>query len=629
MNLPKFLSKPSKWITWGQFLVRAVLAAGIAFLLCYFPMENLESYLYDLRIQLQPVSETSGQVEIVTITKQSLKNLGDTPNAQHYAEVIERISAQKPRAIISLVRPDQVPGNQKQIQKLAKITSQTPNFIVLGGSGDYPAPGLEEKLRLPPPFQHIKMGTGSYTYDGKIFAKDSVTRRLLLSHRGRITKLPELINKEFHRENNHHYRGTFDFLFSEQTYIDFRPTGTYQPTAFHQILKENIGTNHFKDKFVVLGLDTEESSNLYSMTPFSRKNIAMSDVEVHANILDTLILDSGRLKPPHWVDLLLTASIAFMTLWIVMAAKPTIGIIALASTLLVFTLFAQLLMSAFGVWLIMIHPYLVIFFCYYFSIPYRLIIENRRSWEYFQKHKLLKQVEELKTNFLSMMSHDLKTPIARIQGMSEILLSEKKRLTQDQTDAIERIKLSAEELSDFISTVLDLGRIENQKVKLKIHSKDINTLLEEVIKKHEFLAKKKNIQIVTDFEPLFSVKIDAELMRQVFANLIENAIKYSPENSKVLVSTDEVDGQIVVQVADQGQGISTEDVDNIFMKFYRSRNARTSTTNGSGLGLYLAKYFVDLHHGKISVESTPDLGSTFTVEMPMETPNPPSSTITH
>ena len=151
-----------------------------------------------------------------------------------------------------------------------------------------------------------------------------------------------------------------------------------------------------------------------------------------------------------------------------------------------------------------------------------------------------------------------------------------------------------------------------------MQAKDINQILKEVVKKHEFLAKLKHIQLITEFEPLFSLHVDPELIKQVFSNLVENAIKYSPENSKVLVSSEEANGKVIVQVADQGIGIPQDEQANVFMKFFRSKNAKTSPIKGSGLGLYLAKYFVELHHGVITVESSAGMGSTFTVELPIK-----------
>ena len=139
-----------------------------------------------------------------------------------------------------------------------------------------------------------------------------------------------------------------------------------------------------------------------------------------------------------------------------------------------------------------------------------------------------------------------------------------------------------------------------------------------MVKKSKYSANRKNIEIITEFEPLFSVKADEDLLKQVFANLIENAVKYSPNDSRILVSTEEVNGRMVVQVADQGRGISEEDLDNVFEKFYRTSDVVNTDIAGSGLGLFLARYFVELHHGDIDVESQPGQGSTFTVRLPMD-----------
>ncbi len=247
-----------------------------------------------------------------------------------------------------------------------------------------------------------------------------------------------------------------------------------------------------------------------------------------------------------------------------------------------------------------------------------MIVENRRSWEYFQKNRLLTQVEELKTNFLSMMSHDLKTPIARIQGMTEVVMHDPNPLSPVQKEALETLSTSSQELLEFVSSILNLGRIESKALKLHLQSRDPNTLLQEAVAKLEYLAKSKNISIKAELEPLFSLKMDVDLMRQVFSNLVENAIKYSPENSSILITTEEQEGRIVIQVADQGMGIPEDELPHVFTKFYRSKNAKSSPIKGSGLGLYLAKYFVELHKGSISVESEFGRGSTFTVELPMQ-----------
>jgi signal transduction histidine kinase len=168
-----------------------------------------------------------------------------------------------------------------------------------------------------------------------------------------------------------------------------------------------------------------------------------------------------------------------------------------------------------------------------------------------------------------------------------------------------------------VSSILDLSRIESKEVVLNKSSRDINSLVKEVIKKYEFNAKSKNIQLKAELEPLFSIKLDVDLMRQVIGNLVENAIKYSPEDSEVTIASKEAEGRIQVAIKDNGPGIPKDEIDNIFLKFYRSKSAKASPIKGTGLGLYLAKYFVELHQGTLKVESQPEQGSLFVVELPV------------
>lgn len=598
----------------GVLALQILFPLITAVALCEFPLEGIESFLYDLRVRLKPASPQSGQVTTVAITKETLKALKSFPTINDYKTVLEKIDSQKPAAIVLMTNLPEINGSEVDQKKFAQYLEQLANFYIPGSSSNYYPPSLRHKLALQEPYENLKLSMGAVLRGRNILAKDNVARRIIITFMEQETLHPFLAKKI--QPQNKKFQGVFDYLDTKQIFIDFRPKGTYKPLHFHELLSSDLSNNQFTNKIVIIGIDAETDTNDYVFTPFSREILAMSRLEAQANAFDTLLLNRAPIRWPKWVNQFITFSLAAFTTYAVMALNPTLGLITLLATLIIFTLICYALLAIFGLWINMIHPLLAIFICYYFSIPYRLIVENRRSWEYFQKHKLLKQVEELKTNFLSMMSHDIKTPIARIQGMTEILQSAKEKLSNEENEAVSTIQDSASELSEFISTILDLGRIENQKVKLKLQSKDVNSLLQEVIDKHRFLADKKEIQVICEFEPLFSSKLDVELMRQVFANLIENSIKYSPQKAKVLISTEEAEQKIIIQVADQGQGISPDELENIFMKFYRSKKAKSSTTKGSGLGLYLAKYFVELHQGTLEVESTVGQGSTFTVTLP-------------
>ena len=228
------------------------------------------------------------------------------------------------------------------------------------------------------------------------------------------------------------------------------------------------------------------------------------------------------------------------------------------------------------------------------------------------------ELEQLKSNFLSLMSHDLKTPLARIQGNAELALSDSAdQMTPKQKQSLQSIVHTTEGLSTYVETLLDLTRIESSKVHLNKSSKDINSVINEVVKAKSLLAREKQIEIQTKLEPLFSFKFDVKLIQQVIANLVENAIKYSPEGSLVTLTSKEDGSWVRVSVIDEGYGISVEDQDKLFTKFFRGSDPKTQTEKGTGLGLYLVKYFVELHEGFVNLNSQVEKGSVFTISLPI------------
>lgn len=603
-------SRRSIWRYYALHLSRAGFAFLIAFLLTQFSFDALEAMFFDARMRLRPHPAPTGQIETVTINTGTISALGRIPNAVDHTKVLAALRDAGARVIISVVNPTELVGSDEETAAFAALASSLPNHYV--AVDDVPLRGEKDALKLSAPFEKLKVAGAPVTADKNIFARDDVTRRMMLSYQGLPTLHSVLANLA--RTEPKPIRGTFEYLGSDQAYVQYSPTGTYRPTPFHDVLRAPAGK--FRDKIVIVGRDIQTTSQDYVRTPYSRDIVAMTIVEYHANVIDTLIRNDAPVRTPAWLDRVVTGLISYLTVIVVLTVTPTSGLLILGSTILGYSALAFLLFWLGGVWIDVAHPFLAIFICYYFFIPYRLIIENRRSWEYFEKNKLLTQIEELKTNFLSMMSHDLKTPIARIQGMLEVIRSDTHGLSERQQEAMRSLKGSSDELLDFISGILNLGRIESKALQLQLHSHDLNKLAREAVEKLEYQARSKNITLKQELEPLFSIKVDGDLIRQVLSNLIENAIKYSPEGSSVLVSTEEHDGWICAQVADQGPGIPDSELPNIFMKFYRSRNAKASTIKGSGLGLYLAKYFVELHKGRIHVDSRLGQGSTFTVELP-------------
>lgn len=593
-----------------------LLATIISILLSQTRLDYIESYLYDSRVRLRPAPSSTHNIQLVLIDPRTIEELKGPPSFTLHQQVLEKLSAAGAHSLVYDLALSDIPTTTAPASFI-QTAQNLKNFFWL--TDNLALRGEEQNLRWPSPFDKIKMLSGPKSADSKNFAKDGVTRRLLIDYQDQ-QMLHLQLARDFNPALKDHQsvRGSFEFLGTHQAYINFRPPRSYPSTSFVDLLDPHADLTSFKNMIVIFGLDTEMSDKDYASTPYSREAVGMRSVEVHANIIDTLIRNDSPQKSPWLFDFIMIFLISSLTVYVVFSAKPGRGLLILGATLLVFSSLSLLAFWPFGFWISMAHPLLSVFICYYFFIPYRLIIENRRSWEIYQKHRLLQQLEELKTNFISMMSHDLKTPIARIKGMTDILQRNPTPLATDQREALDTIRHSSDDLLRFINAILQYGKIEAQQIQLNKQSKDINNLLQDVIKRHEFLAQVKHIQIRVELETLFPISIDPELIQLVFSNLLENAIKYSPSKSHILISTEETHEAVIIQFADQGPGIPPEEVPHIFMKFFRSRNAKSSAVKGSGLGLYLARYFTELHGGRISVESSYGQGSTFTVELPLK-----------
>ncbi len=626
-----------------------VFLSGIIFsiLLIQFKIDFLNYFIYDQFFRIRPYVSDSGLISTVLIDKETEKQMGHTPDAVDYLRFFSSLQSLqiKPKHLIFVSPLNDITGSEVQKKELSNKLSEFPMVIQLTQETTHKEG--ENEFHLPTPFENILVKSAPKTKDENTLAKDLVTRRLVLNYKNvEMVYIPVLfsylnstepnafdsVKKAYQWESDQdtkdiiysRLKGTFNFFDSQQLLINFLPKGRFPKLKFENIISEktnsafiNQDLQQLNNKTVLIGTDLESSFDDYARTPYSREPLAITRTELQANAIETVLRNSAPTQVGPWMNYILTIVISILTIHVVLTLRPLQGLFILGGMASFLFVFGILAFWPFGFWIQIGHPLLAIFICYYFLIPYRLIVENRRSWEYYEKHKLLSEVEKLKTNFIGMMSHDLKTPLARIQGMTDIISSEENVLTIPQKDAIKSIRSSSEDLLKFINTILNYAKIESQGVELHLQSKDINDLLNSCLEKYDYAAKSKSIQIISELEPLFPIKIDPQLLKQVFSNLIENAIKYSPDNSRILITSEEVNGKIIIQIADQGMGISKEDLPNIFSKFYRSSNAKSSPIKGSGLGLYLAKYFVELHQGQIFVESEVNKGTTFTVELPI------------
>jgi signal transduction histidine kinase len=250
-----------------------------------------------------------------------------------------------------------------------------------------------------------------------------------------------------------------------------------------------------------------------------------------------------------------------------------------------------------------------------------------RTLELEQANERLREMDHLKSAFVSVVSHELRTPMTSIKGYVENMLQ---GLTGDLTDKqahyLSRMKLNVERLTRLINDLLDLSRIEMGRLELRRTAVSVRDLSAEVVESCLPLAQERGISLNTQLPAaLAPVSADRDKLTQVLTNLIQNAIKFTPERGHVRIEVrSRDDGFIQINVIDTGPGISSDELDKVFQRFYRGASA-PSTAQGAGLGLTIAKNLVELHGGRIWVTSTVGTGSCFSFTVPMHMPPPSSS----
>lgn len=228
-----------------------------------------------------------------------------------------------------------------------------------------------------------------------------------------------------------------------------------------------------------------------------------------------------------------------------------------------------------------------------------------------------KEIDKLKTELVSMVAHELRSPLTSIAGFSELLLDPD--LTREQQEEYAGIILKeANRLGDLINKFLDISRIESGRIQPKKVPLDLTETVQMVVGNNSYLAAKKDIEVeIHAPDKVSPVLADAGMMEQVFLNLFSNAIKYSPERTRVDFVIKENESEVIVEVHDQGYGIPADAMGKLFEKFFRvTEHEAVRANTGSGLGLALVKQIVDLHNGKIIVESELGSGSIFSVYLP-------------
>ncbi|HEY4309600.1 MAG TPA: ATP-binding protein [Pirellulales bacterium] len=230
-----------------------------------------------------------------------------------------------------------------------------------------------------------------------------------------------------------------------------------------------------------------------------------------------------------------------------------------------------------------------------------------------------RRLETIRRDFVANVSHELKTPITSIKGFVETLLDGALSDPHDAERFLRIVATQADRLNAIIEDLLALSKIEQSErsADLKVEEVAIKDMLQAVLHDCQSKAAQREIQVRVECDDTLLAQINAPLLEQAVTNLLDNALKYSEPGSEVLITAVQRDAEVTIAVSDRGCGIDDEHLPRLFERFYRVDKARSRKLGGTGLGLAIVKHIVQAHQGRITVDSTPGVGSVFRIHLPL------------
>lgn len=246
-------------------------------------------------------------------------------------------------------------------------------------------------------------------------------------------------------------------------------------------------------------------------------------------------------------------------------------------------------------------------------------IENITKQQYLKRitHKLKQDGKKIRYQFLSVLSHELKAPLNAIEGYLRMMQEKQSGdRIDDYAEPIDRSLQRIQGMRNLIMDLLDFTKIRLERKEEKIQEVDLTEIASGAIVTVQPYAIQMEVNINMDIRSDAVIMADPSDMEIVFNNLISNAVKYNKRGGKVEITIDSSLTEVIIIVSDTGIGINVTDTENLFAEFVRIKNEKTRNISGSGLGLSIVKKVVGLYNGTIKVESTPDVGTTFTIRLP-------------
>lgn len=400
-----------------------------------------------------------------------------------------------------------------------------------------------------------------------------------------------------------------NYITGQKKIINYQgPQGTYKTFDLSQLQKPSM-EDLLRNKIIIIG--SQNNFEHLVDTPVGPLNRS----ELEANLLDNVTQSLWIRNAPKSLTYFLSLLILSLSIYFILYMPSSSAFIIYVGLLMIYTSFSIWLFDENFLRIPVLPIAIQLLVTYLIFLSYKLTVRDYQNWQLGQEHKYLIEIERLKSNFVSLFSHDLKTPIAKIQAICDRLLQQ--NVSENIKNDLSNLRKESSELHRYIQTILQISKVESKDFHIKKEATDINELIEEVRGDLIPLLERKNQRLQLNLEPLFSVEVDPILIKEVLLNLVENSIKYCPEGATIDIRSLEEEDTIILHIKDNGPGIPTSEHKNIFEKFYRP-NEEKHKTKGTGLGLYLVKYFIELHGGKLDLISEVGRGTEFIVYLPID-----------
>lgn len=585
--------------------------ALICWIFSLFFLKFDESGNYDIRFRLRGAQNVSNEIVLVTLKTSDFIKMYDLRTSslintnefsdlndnfywdrRLWTDLIQKILVQKPQSVgITLFLGDNLGPIHLSSQEILAFKDERVFWATHTSETD--------NLSLPLATKPNRSNLGHVEL---LKDDDGVSRRLQLS----ADRLPNLAERLIQRFP-HKLNSTLESLPT----INFKGTGLFQEVTLSEVMHEQFPADFFSNKIVIIG--TEKSFNSQLQTPLGQ----MSRHEFWGLVTENFLTHSFIKKLSAWLYAAFLLVLTILAVIVITQYPQTVAFFFFIWIGTLCAAFSAWAFDSFSIWIPILSPIGLLILIWVLLTAYQALKIEQAHTKLKQEQSYLAELEQLKNNFVSLISHDLKTPIAKIQAVLDRLITQG-QLTESLKEDLYGLKDYSEELNRYIQSILKVLRVESREFKILKETADINGIIENVVERLAPLANSKNIDIKLNLEPMFLIELDVTLMTEVFLNIIENAIKYTPLKGSVEIKSYETKNSVFVEIRDSGEGIPQEDQDMIWKKFVRGK-AQDHKSKGTGLGLYLVKYFIELHGGEISFKSTVGQGTTFLVQLPLET----------